>query len=137
MSGFAPGFAPTSRTSNYLDLIGPIGQAGVGKDLRLGLRVEDKHINAKGTVHGAIFTALADVGLGYALASSEVPPLRMVTTSLTTDFIGSARLGQWLETRLEGARIGKVTVFGWGVIVADDVPVARMNALFQRMEGQA
>jgi acyl-coenzyme A thioesterase 13 len=128
------GFGPAARTSAFLDLIGPVLQAGSGDRLRLGLEADARHVNAKGSVHGAVLSALADVGLGYAAASSQSPPIGMVTTSLTTDFIGAARLGQWLETRLDGCKIGRATVFAWGVITADGAPCARMSALFQRLE---
>jgi acyl-coenzyme A thioesterase 13 len=128
------GFGPSARSSAFLDLIGPVMQAGAGAELRLGLRADARHVNAKGSVHGAVLTALADVGLGYAAAGSQNPPIAMVTASLTTDFLGGAKRGQWLETRLEGCRIGRATVFAWGLITADGTPCARMSALFQRLE---
>jgi acyl-coenzyme A thioesterase PaaI-like protein len=64
------GFAPLFRTSPATDLIGPIYCRGRGKDLALGLRVEEKHCNARCTVHGGILATLADVALGYAMAYS-------------------------------------------------------------------
>ena len=59
------GFQPLFRTSPVLDLIGPLLSKGKGADLVIGLRVEAKHCNARGTVHGGILATFADVALGY------------------------------------------------------------------------
>jgi acyl-coenzyme A thioesterase 13 len=55
------GFKPLFRTSPVLDLIGPFYCRGEGPDLVIGLRVDEKHCNARGTVHGGILATLADV----------------------------------------------------------------------------
>ena len=49
-----PGFAPLFRTSPVLDLIGPLYSRGRGAGLAIGFRVEAKHCNARGTIHGGI-----------------------------------------------------------------------------------
>ena len=40
----------------------------------VGLRVESKHCDARGTVHGGILATLADVALGYTMAFASPPP---------------------------------------------------------------
>jgi len=64
-------FRPLFRTSPVLDLIGPLYCRGEGADLVIGLRVEAKHCNARGTVHGGILATLADVALGYTMGFSS------------------------------------------------------------------
>ncbi|MGH8742235.1 MAG: PaaI family thioesterase, partial [Burkholderiales bacterium] len=59
------GFKPLFRSSPVLELIGPLYCRGEGLDLVVGLLAEAKHCNARGTVHGGILAALADVSLGY------------------------------------------------------------------------
>ena len=59
------GFVPLFRASPVLDLNGPIFSRGQGAALELGLRVAEKHCNARGTVHGGILAMLADVALVF------------------------------------------------------------------------
>src|SRR5678815_5988451 len=45
------GFAPIFRTSPFLETIGPLYSAGSGVSLVIGMRVQEKHTNARGTLH--------------------------------------------------------------------------------------
>ena len=77
--------------SPVLELDGPLYCRGEGLGLVIGLRVAQKHCNARGTIHGGILATLADVALGYALAFSSNPPASLVTANLSLDFAGTAR----------------------------------------------
>src|SRR6267142_1516311 len=90
-----PEFRPLFRRSPVLELIGPLYCRGEGDDLIIGLRVEAKHCNARGTVHGGILATLADVALGYTMAFSSTPPANLITANLTLDFAGTAKIGDW------------------------------------------
>ena len=46
------GFKPLFRKSPVLELIGPLYSKGEGERLVVGLLAQDKHCNARGTVHG-------------------------------------------------------------------------------------
>ena len=81
------------RTSPLLELLGPFYSRGAGADLVLGLRVAEKHTNARGFAHGRVLLPLADVALGYAAEGSVDPPARLITASISADFAGSARPG--------------------------------------------
>jgi acyl-coenzyme A thioesterase 13 len=124
------GFAPLFRTSPVLDLIGPIYYRGNGKDLNLGLRIEHKHCNARGTVHGGILAALADVALGYTMAFSTDPPVGLVTANLSLDFAGTAAVGDWLETTVEIQKQGSRLAFANCYIYASGERIVRASAVF-------
>lgn len=94
------------RTSPLLELLGPFYSRGAGADLVLGLRVAEKHANARGFAHGGVLLTLADVALGYAAEGSVDPPARLITASISADFAGSARPGDWVETRVDVQRMG-------------------------------
>jgi len=131
------GFAPLFRTSPVTDLIGPIYYRGRGKDLALGLRVEEKHCNARGTVHGGILATLADVALGYTMAYSTDPPTRLVTANLSLDFAGSATKGAWLETAVEIQKQGARLAFANCYITASGERIVRASAVFMVSGGEA
>lgn len=124
------GFQPLFRSSPVLDLIGPLYGHGAGASLVVGMRVEGKHCNARGTVHGGILATLADVALGYATAFSSEPPAGLVTASLNMDFSGSAQAGEWLETRVEIQKKGSRLAFANCAILAGEQPIAHASAVF-------
>src|SRR3546814_3652827 len=80
------GFKPLFRSSPFLDLLGPFYYRENAEGFTVGIRVEEKHTNARGLAHGGLFMALADIALGYSAAFSKDPPLKLVTTTMTTDF---------------------------------------------------
>jgi acyl-coenzyme A thioesterase 13 len=122
-----PDFRPLFRTSPVLDLIGPLYCRGEGTDLVLGLRAERKHCNARGTVHGGILATLADVALGYTMAFASTSPPSLVTASLTLDFVGTAKAGDWLEASVDvlkhGSRLAFASCYntvGYGSLVSPE-----------------
>jgi uncharacterized protein (TIGR00369 family) len=134
------GFRPLLRTSPALELIGPLYGRGEGGRLEIGLRVEQKHCNARGTVHGGILATLADVALGYAMSFSTEPPTAAVTANLSLDFAGSARIGDWLQTQVDIQKLGSRLAFANCYITAGGERIVRASAVFLvtgRLEGTA
>lgn len=131
MSAHVPeGFVPLFRTSPVLDLIGPIYCRGQGPGLVLGLRVEPKHCNARGTAHGGILAALADVALGYTLGFSTDPPTALTTASLTLDYAGTAKTGDWLATAVDVQKRGSRLAFANCYISVGAERIVRASAVF-------
>ena len=124
------GFAPLFRTSPVLELIGPIYSRGRGADLVLGLLVEAKHCNARGTAHGGILAMLADVAIGYATAYASEPPAAWVTVNLSLDYAGTARVGDWLEATVDVHKRGSRLAFANGFIHCDGERIVRASAIF-------
>lgn len=125
-----PGFLPLFRTSPALDLIGPIYCRGDGINLVIALRVEAKHCNARGTVHGGILATLADVALGYTMAFSSTPPANLITASLALDFAGTAKIGDWLEAHVDVQKTGRRLSFANCYITLDKQRIVRASAVF-------
>lgn len=125
-----PDFRPLFRSSPVLELIGPLYCRGEGADLVIGLRVEAKHCNARGTAHGGILATLADVALGYTMAFSSTPPASLVTASLSLDFAGTAKIGDWLETHVDAQKRGSRLSFANCYITVNDQRIVRASAVF-------
>jgi acyl-coenzyme A thioesterase 13 len=104
------GFIPYARSSPYLELIGPIYEA-VGDPAVVGLRVDERHTNARGFVHAGVLVALADVLMGHTAQRAGPPGTSLVTASLTTDFPGSAQLGDWVTGTATVRRAGRRLAF--------------------------
>lgn len=131
VTGAVPeGFRPLFRTSPVLDLIGPIYCRGKGLGLVLGLRIDSKHCNARGSIHGGILAALADVAMGYTLAFASQPPKALVTANLTLDYAGTAKVGDWLETAVDLQKRGSRLAFANCYISVGAERIVRASAVF-------
>jgi uncharacterized protein (TIGR00369 family) len=105
--GLAPdGFAPYHRPSPYLDLIGPVYEA-IDDPSVVRLLVDGRHTNARGFLHAGLLVAVADTIMGHTLHRRSGGTGSLVTVSLTTDFTGSANIGDWLEGRAGVRRLGR------------------------------
>jgi len=124
------GFQPLFRTSPVLELIGPLYGRGEGADLVVGLRVEEKHCNARGTIHGGILATLADVAIGYAIASSTDPRTAAITANLSLDYAGTAKIGDWVESRVDIHKRGTRLAFGNCYLCVGEERIARASAVF-------
>lgn len=110
-TGAPEGFRPLFGTSPLVDLLGPFYCRGEGANLVIGLRVEEKHCNAGGTVHGGVLATLADVSLGYVMGTSSDPPVRVVTVNLSLNIAGTARVGDWLQSHVDIHKHGNRLLF--------------------------
>ena len=130
MTDIPAGFKPLFRTSPYLDAVGPFYSRGEGSGLVVALLAEEKHTNARGTVHGGVFATLADIALGYSAAFSVDPPLALITANLSLDYAGSAMVGDWIEARTDIQKIGRKMAFANAYISVGDERIVRASAAF-------
>jgi uncharacterized protein (TIGR00369 family) len=72
----------------------------------LGILIEKKHTNMIGVVHGGLLVTMADSAMGYNLSRATTPPQKIVTVSLSSDFLSSATLGDWIEAHVTILKIG-------------------------------
>jgi acyl-coenzyme A thioesterase 13 len=116
MSDIPSGFTPLFRTSPFLDAMGPFYQRTEGDNLIIGLRITEHHTNTRGTAHGGLLLAMADIALGYNAAFVDVVKesgatpntlnTLLTTASMTADFAGSAKLGDWAEAHVDIQKVG-------------------------------
>ncbi|MEZ5997975.1 MAG: PaaI family thioesterase [Hyphomonas sp.] len=130
------GYTPHFRQSPFTDPWEPLFSRVTPEQVSIGLYLRQPHCNSRGLVHGGLIAALADNAMG--LSCGEV--LRragrsdlagLVTVSLNTDFIGSAKLGAWLATDTIFTRAGGSLAFADCLVRADEEVVARASASFK------
>lgn len=127
------GFAPIFRTSPFLESVGTFYSKGAGAELVLGVFVEERATNSRGTAHGGFLAAVADVALGYAMASSTTPLTSLATASLTVDFAGAAKVGDWLEAHVDLQHLGKQLGFANAYLYVGERRIVRASAVFARL----
>jgi len=142
MNTVPEGFQRHTRKSGFTDPWEPIYHRSHDNGISLGLRAGDPHANSRGFVHGGLLSALCDNAMGLSclphLQDSALPALKgLVTVNLSLDFLGSARVGQWLEFRADVTRAGRSLSFASATVLADGQPCARATGVFkvQRQSG--
>lgn len=133
--GAPPGFAPFAGSGDFLELVGPVHARGEGDDQVFGLRVEDRHRNVAGAAHGGLLATLVDFSLGRAIAHGLEGDDAPVTVSLTTDYLGPARVGDWLEAHTRVERLGGTLAFADCSVTAGGREIVRGRAVFAVLSG--
>jgi acyl-coenzyme A thioesterase 13 len=126
------GFQLFVRPGNtFMSLCGPVyvKPRDDGQPI-LGLRVEEKHLNMRGIVHGGMLMTLADSSLGHAINHVRKVPFGLVTVSMTSKFIAAARLGDWIEAHVEVERIGASMAFANSSLMTGGRRLLHASAVF-------
>lgn len=129
------GFSPFTRESPLLAPWKPLF-ARQGEDrVVIGLTIAEPHCNSRQTAHGGLLAALADQAMGMsaslALRDAGLPVANLWTTSMTVDYLGAARLGQWLEFDTVFTKGGRTSCHAEADIRADGKTVARARGAFR------
>jgi uncharacterized protein (TIGR00369 family) len=124
------GFEPIFRTSPFLELLGPIYNKKTDNGLIIGLKIQEKHCNARNLAHGGVFSSLADVALGYNAAFQGNEPTPIVTASLTIDYAGSAKLDDWIEIETDIQKVGKKMAFANCYFTVGSKRIVRASGVF-------
>jgi len=124
----------TGHAGPYFGALGPVywQEAGDGT-LTLGLRLKEQHANILGIPHGGMLLTFADSAIGVNLGRAQQrrdPSRAIVTTSLSSDFLGSARIGDWLQAQVTVRRTGRQLAFGECLLVAGERAILRASAVF-------
>jgi acyl-coenzyme A thioesterase PaaI-like protein len=104
-------------------------------EIRSAFRVESKHLNGAGNVHGGCFMAFADYCL-FAIASPvlEVPA---VTVSFACEFLDAARAGELIEGTGEITRAGASMIFLRGILKSAERPLFTFSGTIKRVKRRA
>lgn len=125
------GFERHFRQSPLTDPWEPLYSKRTPEAIILGLRVRAAHTNSRGLLHGGLISALADNAMGLSAGSQLHPPGRLLTVSLSLDFLATASVGQWLEFNTSFVKTGGTLCFAQCFVTADGKLCARANATFR------
>jgi acyl-coenzyme A thioesterase 13 len=137
MSDVPEGYGPLPRSSNFLQMVGPLFCKTDGGGLVLGLRIEERHANSRGIAHGGLLTTLADLALGYNCGRMIASNQTLITTSITIDFAASASVGDWLTAHTDVQQTGKRLSFANCYLMVGDKRIARASGIFSVIERKA
>ena len=123
------GFERHFRQSPLTEPWEPIYSKRTADAVIIGLRLAAAHTNSRGLAHGGLLTSLADNAMGLS-CGVKLEGARLVTVSLSIDFIGPAQVGQWLAVETEIIKLGGTLCFAQCLVTANGVICARANATF-------
>ncbi len=118
-----PGFEPHLSAGGFSRHNGPFYQKLEGHDNYRGFYVLERHCNSMGIAHGGLLVSFADALLGMAVyRATRMAP---ITVRLTTDFIASAKRGDWVEGKGTVTQADATVIFvNANIYVADRVVLA-------------
>jgi uncharacterized protein (TIGR00369 family) len=127
------GFRPVTIASDFLRLVGPLSGRWDGERLRLGFRVEERHVNIARRCHGGMLCTFADMQMAVAphYQLPEIAGHSFPTISLSIDFISAVALGAWVEGTADVLRATASLVFMQGTATADRIPAIRFSGVYK------
>jgi uncharacterized protein (TIGR00369 family) len=100
---------------------------------RSAFRVEEKHLNGGGNVHGGCLMTFADFSL-FAIGHSALQGFESVTATLNGEFVGPARIGDLVESHGEVIRAGRSMVFIRGLITCAGEPMLSFSGVIKKQK---
>ena len=91
------GFTVRPALGGFHNLIGPFYLAGELSDRRYGFRVDERHTNPPGNIHGGLLMALMDMVLTTTIYETLDRRIPVSTVSLNCDFLAGVKPGDWVE----------------------------------------
>jgi acyl-coenzyme A thioesterase PaaI-like protein len=133
-----PGFERHFRQSPLTDPWEPLYSKVLEDRVVLGLSLGTAHTNARGLAHGGLVAALADNAMGLSCGVAmrnrgQGETGGLLTVSLSLDYLGMARLGQWLEFDTGFTKTGASLCFAQAFVTADGLVIARADARFKTL----
>jgi uncharacterized protein (TIGR00369 family) len=83
-------------------------------------KVEERHLNINGVVHGGVYATILDTAMGAAVVSMLGETETTATTSLYVEFLRAAREGETLTARGDVLRRGRHIAFAEGNLYGAD-----------------
>ena len=143
-AGVPEGYEIVQRTQGptFAGLVGPFyakREGREGRELSLGLRIEQRHLNSRGTCHGGLLATLADIALGYACvaASEDGQSRNFVTIDLAVEYLAATQAGDWLYSEVKVMNADTRTAAAAGHLLVEGRPVARISANFRMARARA
>lgn len=124
------GFVPARFSPGFLEVTGPYFLKPDAGSTVIGCRMSRQHMNYTGVAHGGFLATLADIALSLQLYDSTDAKLPVATVSMTTNFLGSAKWGEWVEAIGIIDRIGGRLAYAHGSIRSGDRLLMTMSGVF-------
>lgn len=118
----------------FIRFIGPFyrwkGELGPDEPDRYGFRVLDHHCNPYQTSHGGMLGCFVDFCMFRAFLARFPELTGSPTLTMALDYFAGAKLGEWVESRVEITARTKGTIFTACELFAGDQKLLRGTGIF-------
>ena len=129
-----PGFTMVARTDPYESLVGPFffreTPDPASDRFTMSFYVDDRHVNARGVLHGGMLMTFADSVLG-SMVWQTIKDHQFVTLSLNGDFLRSASIGDLVVCEAEIVRRTNAIVFTRGEFKVNESLIFTARAVWK------
>jgi len=124
------GFTETRLIDPFEIHVGPVYEEGSKGAKRYALRVDARHVNRRGVVHGGMYLTFADAALGQAAwdATDHAPS---VTLNMQAQFMRGALVGDLIEVRPRVVRKTRALLFIYGDFTVQGETVFTVQSLWK------
>lgn len=133
-----PGFrAIAFAGETFNGLVGPLYLRSDPDDgVVMGFRIEQRHCNPAGVVHGGMLMTFADMCGGFITGYKARIDKFLPTVNMTSDFVAPGRLGQWVEGRCEVIKTTRSLAFCHVMVTTRTGPLLRASAILKIPSGE-
>ena len=117
----------------FIGLVGPFWSRSDETGTRYGFEARPRHANMIGAVQGGMIMTFADRGLGM-LALEAAGKRPCVTISFETQFIGTGRIGSFIELSGQVIKATASLVFVRGLVTSGDTVVASCQGTWKLLK---
>ena len=128
----------------FVDINGPIHIIWPHPEnaVRFGFLAERRHANPNGVVHGGMLFGVVDNMMGFlvyrALQEKGVARPNIATVSMNVEFLGAARIGDWVEGTAFLTKLGRQLAFLRAEMAVAGKPALNASSSYAIIErGQA
>lgn len=126
------GYVKWEGVDRFEDYVGPFYFREDGDTVRCALISEEKHINGQQGLHGGFLMTFADYSL-FAIARKSILDVRAVTISFSSEFVGTAGVGEFVEAIGEVVRETGSLIFVRGQIVSGSQVLLNYSGVMKKM----
>ncbi len=132
------GWVKMDIQQGFTGYIGPYWRKQEEQGTTIGLLVAERHANTHiGSLHGGALMSFADIGLGMGVVFAMGEKAQQcVTTSLNTQFVGIAKMGDFVTLQPEVVRQTRQLVFVRGLVKSGDKVIANVDGIWKLLEGE-
>lgn len=124
------------ESKGFMAVAGPLWSRREGDEWAYGMIASDAHVNATGVVHGGMLVSLADQAMSMLVweAMERTP---CVTIQLDTQFLSSARPGDFIQARGRVIRKTRSLVFVQGTLEVNGESVLAATGIWKAITTRA
>ena len=128
--GAPHGFTETQLIDPFEIHVGPVFERGEKGARVFGFRVDKRHINMRGIIHGGMLMTFADAAFGQA-ARDACDHADVVTLNMQSQFLAPARDGDWVQVAPVLTRRTKSLIFLRGDFTVDAAPIFSVSSVWK------